>query len=175
MKLLEKLEPKDVDEILLRLCKDSEAVVSMGKDQWGCCVLKACIDKATPESPQHKLMVDAVVDHTLELVILINIIVLSWFCAFNRIFFWRNSKPSPLQWLILKNPQVQDPYGNYVVQHILASPLTDDAVMGVVIAAYIVNLSSLVNRNFFCYTIAVCLWEVLYYLQQCGEIGEKKW
>ena len=81
VKLLEKLSKEHVDEILGKLCRDAAAVVSMGKDQWGCCVLKACIDTAEPE--RLKVIVDAIVAHTLELV--------------------------------------QDPYGNYVVQHVLAS------------------------------------------------------
>lgn len=81
VKLLEKLARPDVDEILSCLCKDAPTVVAMGKDQWGCCVLKACID--TAENDRLQVIVDAIVDHTLELV--------------------------------------QDPYGNYVVQHLLAS------------------------------------------------------
>jgi len=45
VKLLEKLQ--NADSIIQRLCYDPDAVVSMAKDQWGCCVLKTCVDKAT--------------------------------------------------------------------------------------------------------------------------------
>ncbi|CAD7936387.1 unnamed protein product [Amoebophrya sp. A25] len=81
VKLLEKMSRDDVEKILGNLCKDAATVVAMGKDQWGCCVLKACID--TAEGERQQVIVDAIVSHTLELV--------------------------------------QDPYGNYVVQHVLAS------------------------------------------------------
>ena len=81
VKLLEKLAVPHAEAILDRLCSSPQAVVSMGKDQWGCCVLKACIDTST--GARLELIVDAVTGATLELV--------------------------------------QDPYGNYVVQHVLAS------------------------------------------------------
>ena len=56
VKLLEKLGEEDVEEILGKLCRDAAAVVSMGRDQWGCCVLKACIDTAKGERLQVALI-----------------------------------------------------------------------------------------------------------------------
>ena len=47
VKLLEKLPMEKVEDILSRLCADIDSVKNMAKDQWGCCVLKACLDKAS--------------------------------------------------------------------------------------------------------------------------------
>jgi len=46
VKLLEKLGKPDSDQVVVELCADDEAIVRMARDQWGCCVLKTCIDKA---------------------------------------------------------------------------------------------------------------------------------
>ncbi|CAD7942635.1 unnamed protein product [Amoebophrya sp. A120] len=76
-------------EVLGRLCYDRESVVSMARDQWGCCVLKTCLDKAAGE--RLSFIVETIVGSTLELV--------------------------------------QDPYGNYVVQHVLSTTTSYDFVL----------------------------------------------
>lgn len=85
VKLLEKLPSSRVHEVLDQLCKDEKGIITLGKDQWGCCVLKSCIDKA--EDDCLKKIVNAAITHSLDLI--------------------------------------QDPYGNYVIQHLL---LKDDQV-----------------------------------------------
>ncbi|CAD7936389.1 unnamed protein product [Amoebophrya sp. A25] len=92
VKLLEKLESPYSEDVLKKLCYDRESVVTMSKDQWGCCVLKTCIDKAG-DAAQQRFITETIVGSTLELV--------------------------------------QDPYGNYVVQHLLATtkPSEDDFVL----------------------------------------------
>eukprot|EP00392_Amoebophrya_sp_AT5.2_P010083 g10136.t1 len=89
VKLLEKLSGSLGDQVLGRLCYDRESVVSMARDQWGCCVLKTCVDKA--EQERLAFIVETIVGSTLELV--------------------------------------QDPYGNYVVQHVLSTTTSYDFVL----------------------------------------------
>lgn len=79
VKLLEVLPGKEVEELLDNLCGDPEKVASLGKDQWGCCVLKKCVDRA--ENDTRQKIVDAITDNA--------------------------------------NSLVQDPFGNYVVQHLI--------------------------------------------------------
>lgn len=79
VKLLEKLPTLKCEEILEVICKDSKSVVELGLDQWGCCVLKTCVDVAQKE--RAVLIKDAIIESSLRLI--------------------------------------QDPYGNYVVQHLL--------------------------------------------------------
>lgn len=80
VKLLEKLPPAKVNMVIERLLRNSkESVVRMGKDQWGCCVLKACIDRGSGNGL--KMIIDAATENVLHLV--------------------------------------EDPYGNYVIQHVL--------------------------------------------------------
>jgi len=89
VKLVEKLEADEADTVLAKLCYDRESVVSMAKDQWGCCVLKTCVDKARGE--RLSKIIEAIVNSTLDLV--------------------------------------QDPFGNYVVQHVLATTRSYDYVL----------------------------------------------
>jgi len=79
VKLLEKLPTQKCEEILEVICKDADSVVELGLDQWGCCVLKTCVDVA--QNDRAELINDAIIESSLRLI--------------------------------------QDPYGNYVVQHLL--------------------------------------------------------
>lgn len=92
VKMVDSLPPVEAEDLLLRLCGDPEKVRALGKDQWGCCVLKKCIDRAeylasvepalrTEKAIQTKEgILSSIVTHTLDLV--------------------------------------QDAFGNYVVQHL---------------------------------------------------------
>jgi hypothetical protein len=66
VKLLDSLPTAKANELLDRLCGESSKVLAMGKDQWGCCVLKKCLDRSDGEVRDR--LVDAVREHTLELV-----------------------------------------------------------------------------------------------------------
>mmetsp|Transcript_22265 Transcript_22265/g.62476 ORF Transcript_22265/g.62476 Transcript_22265/m.62476 type:complete len:616 (+) Transcript_22265:114-1961(+) len=79
VKLLESLPTTEAEDLLERLCGTPEKALALGKDQWGCCVLKKCVDRADGATRQ-KIM-DAIADSTPALV--------------------------------------QDPFGNYVVQHLI--------------------------------------------------------
>mmetsp|Transcript_27472 Transcript_27472/g.60445 ORF Transcript_27472/g.60445 Transcript_27472/m.60445 type:complete len:509 (+) Transcript_27472:117-1643(+) len=79
VKLVEQLPAKEVEELLEKLCGTREKAVELGQDQWGCCVLKKCVDRA--EGDMRQRVVDAIAESSLMLI--------------------------------------QDPYGNYVVQHLL--------------------------------------------------------
>merc|ERR1719282_75409 len=79
VKLLESLPAKEVEDLLERLCGAPEKALALGKDQWGCCVLKKCVDRA--EGATRQKIIDAITDSTPSLV--------------------------------------QDPFGNYVVQHLI--------------------------------------------------------
>jgi hypothetical protein len=81
VKLLDALPAKECEEVLQELCGTSLMVKSLGCDQWGCCVLKKCIDRA--EGPMRQKILDCIVETCVDLV--------------------------------------QDPYGNYVVQHIIVN------------------------------------------------------
>lgn len=84
VKLIEVLPAAEVDGVLAHLCGTPEKALALGKDQWGCCVVKKCLDRA--EGTTKQMIVDAVASNTLKLV--------------------------------------QDPFGNYVVQHLIISGQT---------------------------------------------------
>lgn len=66
VKLLEKLPLQKCEEILAVLCKDAESVVALGVDQWGCCVLKTCVD--TAQGARAELIHQAIIDSSLLLI-----------------------------------------------------------------------------------------------------------
>lgn len=66
VKLLEALPSKEVEGILDLLCGSAEKALILGMDQWGCCVLKKCVDRAEGETRER--IVDAITDNTLALV-----------------------------------------------------------------------------------------------------------
>jgi hypothetical protein len=66
VKLLDTLPSAKANELLERLCGQSAKVLTMAKDQWGCCVLKKCLDRSDGEMRDR--LVDAVREHALELV-----------------------------------------------------------------------------------------------------------
>merc|ERR1719230_1511061 len=78
VKLLELLSEKQEVPIILRLCGSAEKAQSLGTDQWGCCVLKKCIDKA--EGDTEDVVINSIIERAPQLM--------------------------------------QDPFGNYVVQHL---------------------------------------------------------
>jgi len=84
VKLLEILNTKDTDGLTELLCGDSDRVLALGLDQWGCCVLKKCVDCA--EEAAREKLVSAITKNTLTLV--------------------------------------RDPFGNYVVQHLITTGQT---------------------------------------------------
>lgn len=79
VKLLEILPKKEVEGLTELLCGNPDKVLALGLDQWGCCVLKKCVD-CTKDAAREKI-VAAITTNTL--------------------------------------PLVQDPFGNYVVQHLI--------------------------------------------------------
>jgi len=79
VKLLELLPSEDAEDLLERLCGTPEKALSLGKDQWGCCVAKKCLDRS--DGPMRQKIIDAFAENMLSLV--------------------------------------QDPFGNYVVQHLI--------------------------------------------------------
>merc|ERR1719230_926404 len=84
VKLLELLsEKKEKQEvpIILRLCGSAEKAQSLGTDQWGCCVLKKCIDCA--EGDTEDVVINSIIERAPQLM--------------------------------------QDPFGNYVVQHLITN------------------------------------------------------
>lgn len=95
VKLLDALPAKECEEVLQELCGTSQMVLSLGCDQWGCCVLKKCIDRA--EGPMRQKILDCIIETCVELV--------------------------------------QDPYGNYVVQHIILGKNNHPSPVGKVIDA----------------------------------------
>lgn len=78
VKLLELLPDSEVQSLIPVLCSSPEKVLQIAFDQWGCCVLKKCLDRADASLPS---IADVIVENALKLV--------------------------------------QDPYGNYVVQHLI--------------------------------------------------------
>lgn len=66
VKLIESLPTDKANALLQRLCGEPEQVLSLGKDQWGCCVLKKCVDRADGDMRQK--IVDAIAQHSLDLV-----------------------------------------------------------------------------------------------------------
>jgi len=79
VKLLETLPLKEAMGLTELLCGNPDQVLALGLDQWGCCVLKKCVDRAD-EAAREKI-VTAITTNSL--------------------------------------PLVQDPFGNYVVQHLI--------------------------------------------------------
>jgi len=66
VKLLEKLPLLKCEEILAVLCKDADSVVALGIDQWGCCVLKTCVD--TAQGARADLIHQAIIESSLLLI-----------------------------------------------------------------------------------------------------------
>jgi len=66
VKLLEKLPIAKCEDILAVLCKDAESVVALGVDQWGCCVLKTCVD--TAQGARAELINEAIIESSLRLI-----------------------------------------------------------------------------------------------------------
>jgi len=66
VKLLDSLPSDRTSTLLERLCGDSDKVLALGKDQWGCCVLKKCLDRA--DGAMKERMVDSIGQHALPLV-----------------------------------------------------------------------------------------------------------
>lgn len=81
VKLLETLPKKEAEGLTGQLCGSPDKALALGLDQWGCCVLKKCVDCAK-EAAREKL-VTAITMNTLALV--------------------------------------KDPFGNYVVQHLIVA------------------------------------------------------
>jgi len=66
VKLLEKLPPRECEDILSILCRDATSIVQLGIDQWGCCVLKTCIDVA--RGARATLIQEAIINSSLSLI-----------------------------------------------------------------------------------------------------------
>lgn len=66
VKLLEALPAKEAEDLLERLCGTAEKALRLGMDQWGCCVLKRCLDRA--EGSTRQRIADAVVRNTTPLM-----------------------------------------------------------------------------------------------------------
>jgi len=79
VKLLDCLPTKEAEDLTEQLCGTPDKVLALGLDQWGCCVLKKCVDRS--EEAAREKIIGAITKNTL--------------------------------------PLVQDPFGNYVVQHLV--------------------------------------------------------
>lgn len=66
VKLLDSLPADKALGFLDRLCGSAEKVQALGKDQWGCCVLKKCVDRS--EGAMKEKIVDSIAAGALELV-----------------------------------------------------------------------------------------------------------
>lgn len=66
VKLLDSLPADRIPALLERLCGTPEKVLSLGKDQWGCCVLKKCLDRSEGEMKER--LVTYVAHFVLDLV-----------------------------------------------------------------------------------------------------------
>lgn len=66
VKLVENLPSEEVELLLDRLCGTPEKASELGSDQWGCCVLKKCLDRATGSTKDR--LVGAVTSMSLPLV-----------------------------------------------------------------------------------------------------------
>jgi len=66
VKLLDSLPSDRTSDLLERLCGDPDKVLALGKDQWGCCVLKKCLDRSEGEMKERIL--ESVAKHVLDLV-----------------------------------------------------------------------------------------------------------
>lgn len=66
VKMLESLPAENATELLERICGEPDKVLELGKDQWGCCVLKKCVDRA--EGPLKEKIIDSIAQHSLDLV-----------------------------------------------------------------------------------------------------------
>eukprot|EP00927_Polykrikos_kofoidii_P049873 TRINITY_DN43883_c0_g1_i1.p1 TRINITY_DN43883_c0_g1~~TRINITY_DN43883_c0_g1_i1.p1 ORF type:complete len:583 (-),score=110.96 TRINITY_DN43883_c0_g1_i1:359-2008(-) len=66
VKMIELLPARDAAPFFEKLCGTREQSLSIGSNQWGCCVLKKCIDKS--EDALHRKIVTLITDNTLELV-----------------------------------------------------------------------------------------------------------
>jgi hypothetical protein len=118
VKLIESLPAKDAEDILERLCGTPEKALTLGKDQWGCCVLKKCIDRT--EGDMRQKVTEAITQNTLLLV--------------------------------------QDPFGNYVVQHlILFSHLKPNPYITPIVDALKGNIFELSQQKFSSNVLEKCL------------------
>lgn len=66
VKMLEALPAPEAEELLERLCGTPEKALALGADQWGCCVLKRCIDRS--EGAMRQKIADAITDNTAKLI-----------------------------------------------------------------------------------------------------------
>jgi len=66
MKLLDSLPAAWRERLLEALAGTPEKALSLGCDQWGCCVMKKCLDHS--EGEVHQRLVDAILSETLALV-----------------------------------------------------------------------------------------------------------
>jgi len=66
VKMLESLPAKEAEVLLDRLCGTAAKALALGTDQWGCCVLKKCIDRSQGETREK--IVDAIANGALALV-----------------------------------------------------------------------------------------------------------
>eukprot|EP00929_Paragymnodinium_shiwhaense_P016109 TRINITY_DN124299_c0_g1_i1.p1 TRINITY_DN124299_c0_g1~~TRINITY_DN124299_c0_g1_i1.p1 ORF type:complete len:549 (-),score=139.21 TRINITY_DN124299_c0_g1_i1:260-1906(-) len=66
VKLLELLSHEKAVPYLEKLCGTTSQALYIGKDQWGCCVLKKCIDRS--EGELHERVVTSILDNALELL-----------------------------------------------------------------------------------------------------------
>lgn len=66
VKLLDSLPSDRTTELLERLCGDPDKVLALGKDQWGCCVLKKCLDRS--EGDMKERILESVAKHVFDLV-----------------------------------------------------------------------------------------------------------
>lgn len=66
VKMLESLPAEKSAELLERLCGDPAKVMALGKDQWGCCVLKKCVDRS--EGALREKIIDSIAQNSLDLV-----------------------------------------------------------------------------------------------------------
>jgi hypothetical protein len=78
-RMIELLPAVEACRFIERLCGDSKKALVICKDQWGCCVVKRCIDRSDVDI--HEQVLSSILINALELV--------------------------------------QDPYGNYVIQHLI--------------------------------------------------------
>mmetsp|Transcript_16065 Transcript_16065/g.35252 ORF Transcript_16065/g.35252 Transcript_16065/m.35252 type:complete len:539 (-) Transcript_16065:468-2084(-) len=116
-RLVESLPAEDVNSVLEQLCGNQERALALGRDQWGCCVMKKCIDRAF--GPMREKVVDAIASNALALV--------------------------------------QDPYGNYVVQHLIIGQLRSNSNVTLVIDALKGEIFNLCLQKFSSNVLEKCL------------------
>jgi hypothetical protein len=122
VKLLDALPAsrKEASDLLEQLCGQDEKVASMAKDQWGCCVLKKCVDRADGEMKE-KIVVSIALN-AMDLV--------------------------------------QDPFGNYVVQHLVINrqqPQVPSIYVGQIIDAFKGHIFELSLQKYSSNVLEKCL------------------